>query len=192
MKIITYTRQPLGQNRTDELRHVVESHGNLVVAAFSDDPAISGKNKFAGWRALVARLDDADQIIVGSVGDLPGRSVTDLLKILATFKDRGVGLYLQREGIDTRTGSAAILDLITAYMAAKLSRAIRGGQAKALAQGRKPGRPPVPSRIRAQIQTALSRGAGIRPTARKFAVSAASVINIRDAMMRVERERMAA
>jgi DNA invertase Pin-like site-specific DNA recombinase len=182
VKIITYTRQPLGQNRTDELRHVVESRGNRVAASFSDNPAISGKNKFAGWRALVARLDDADQIVVGSVGDLPGRSVTDLLKILATFEDRGVGLYLQREGIDTRTGSAAILDLIASYRRAKLSQSIRTGQKTARMQGKVIGRPAVPDCVQRRILAALADGGGIRSTARTFNVSPATIINIRRAM----------
>jgi DNA invertase Pin-like site-specific DNA recombinase len=191
MKIIIYTRQPLGQNRTDDLRHVVESHGNLVVAAFSDDPAISGKNKFAGWRALVARLDDADQIVVGSVGDLPGRKVADLLKILAVLRDHGVTLRLNHEAIDTGAGTAATLDLITTYRRAMLSQAIVAGQRKARNAGKILGRPPVPDHIRRRILDALSNGYGTRTTARRFGVSPASVVNIRR-MMDVEPEKLAA
>lgn len=182
MKIIIYTRQPLGQNRTDDLRRVVQSHGNLVVATFSDDPAISGKNKFAGWRALVARLDDADQIVVGSVGDLPGRKVLDLLKILAMLRERGVTLRLNQEAIDTGAGTAATLDLIATYRRAALSQAIIAGQKKARRNGKILGRPPVPDPIRLRIADALANGIGIRLAARRFNVSPGTVVNIRTMM----------
>jgi hypothetical protein len=47
------------------------------------------------------RLGEADQVVVGSAGDLPGKKVPDLLKILDQLRDHAVGLYLHREGIDT-------------------------------------------------------------------------------------------
>ena len=184
MKIITYSRQGFGQNETESehLRKSVEDRGGVVIATFTDDPAIIGKGKYAGWRALVARLGDADQVVVGTVGDLPGKTVADLFKILATLRDQHVGLFLHQECINSDDGAAAILDLVAAYRTAKISEAIRAGQAKALACGRKTGRPAVPSRIRKKIRTALARGAGVRPTARRFDVSPATVVNIRRAM----------
>jgi DNA invertase Pin-like site-specific DNA recombinase len=184
VRTLIYVRQFSTQSETEAklLRRSVEGRGDAVVATFTDDPSISGKGKYAGWRALVARLDDTDQVVVGSVADLPGQKAAHLFKILAMLNDHGVGLCLDHEGIDTDDGATAILGLVAAYRAAKLSDAIRHGQAKALAQGRKPGRPPVPSRIQEQIRTALARGAGIRPTARRFDVSPASVVNIRRAM----------
>jgi len=188
-----YVRHSFGKDGTQAelLCKSIEDRGDTVIASFSDDLTIPGKGKYAGWRALVTRLDEADQVIVGSTSDLPGRKAVDLFKILDLLRDHGVSLRLDHEGIDTDDGATAILDLVSVYRIAKLSEAIRYGQAKAIAQGRKPGRPPVPSRIQEQIRTALSRGAGIRPTARRFAVSPASVINIRRIMSAVP-ERMAA
>jgi DNA invertase Pin-like site-specific DNA recombinase len=179
-----YVRHSFGKDGTQAelLRKSVEDRGDTVIASFADDSTIIGKGKYAGWNSLVTRLDDADRLIVGSVADLPGRKAADLFKILAVLNDHGVSLRLDHEGIDTDDGAAAILDLVTAYRAAKLSKAIRDGQVKALAQGRKTGRPAVPSRIRKKIRTALARGAGVRPTARRFDVSPATVVNIRRAM----------
>jgi DNA invertase Pin-like site-specific DNA recombinase len=91
--------------------------------------------------------------------------------------------------IDTATAPAVtMLDIIAAYRRAKLSAAIKSGQAKALAAGKRIGRPEVPECVRRRIQAALLGGAGIRPAARRFNVSGGTVINIRRSMGRVEAE----
>ena len=185
MRTLIYVRQRFNDHGTEAtlLRKSVENRGDVVAATFTDDPTIIGKGKNAGWNAMLGSLAHGDQVIVGTVGDLPGKTVADLFKILATLRDHNVGLFLHRERINSDDGAAAILDLIGVYRAAKLSRAIRDGQAKALAQGRKTGRPAVPPLIQAQIRAALAGGAGVRPTARRYAVSPASVVNIRRAML---------
>ena len=193
MKTIIYSRQiPTGnRNEVVPLRTVVEYHGDTVIATIHDDPAILGKGKYAGWRALIGRLADADQVVVGSVDDLPGRTVHDLLKILSILSDHGVGLYLHREQIDTDGGAAAILALTAAYRAARRSEAIKRGISRARKAGKVIGRPAVPNHVRRQIQMALANGAGIRPTARRFRVSPGTVVNIRR-MMDAEIDRLAA
>jgi DNA invertase Pin-like site-specific DNA recombinase len=162
-----------------DLRQAVEVRGDMVVAAFADDGRIVGRGKYAGWNGLLASLEDVDQVAVANAGDLPGRTVNDLLKLLATFRDRGVVLYIVNQRIDTGSAGFALLDLIRAYCAAKLSQAIRAGQARALAAGKHIGRPMIPSRVMRRVVACLADGAGIRPTARRFNVSPASVINIR-------------
>jgi DNA invertase Pin-like site-specific DNA recombinase len=95
------------------------------------------------------------------------------------LRDHGVGLYVHSEQIDTASSGFALLDLIRAYRRAKLSQAIRNGQAKALLAGKRVGRPTVPRDIVTRIQAALTEGGGIRPTDRVYVVSPASLINIR-------------
>jgi DNA invertase Pin-like site-specific DNA recombinase len=164
------------------LRHTVENRGDNVVAVHADDSAITGRGKFAAWRTMVADLNAVDQIVISDAGDIPGRTVADLLKILAILRDHGVGLYLHTEHIDTTSTTFALLDIIAAYRAAKLSQAIRAGQMRARAAGKTIGRPIVPLRVQDRIRSALTDGGGIRPTARRFGVSPASVINIRRSM----------
>jgi DNA invertase Pin-like site-specific DNA recombinase len=65
---------------------------------------------------------------------------------------------------------------------AKLSKAIRDGQQMAREAGKRIGRPEVPASIRRQIEVALASGCGVRPTAKRFGVAAATVVNIRQAM----------
>ena len=65
----------------------------------------------------------------------------DLLKIVGILRDHGVGLYLYNEQIDTASSGFALLDLVhRGLRRTKLSQAIRNGQAKALAAGKRIGR----------------------------------------------------
>jgi DNA invertase Pin-like site-specific DNA recombinase len=186
--VVIYTRSRTdpagtGPELVSDLRRAVDDRDDIVVATFVDDGQITGRGKYAGWRKLLAGLDQVDQVIVGGAGDLPGRTVQDLLKILGTFRDHGVTLFVRSEKIDTSGTGFVLLDLIAAYRRAKLSAAIRDGQARALAVGKRIGRPAIPYCIMTRVKASLLAGNGIRPTARRFAVSPASVINIRRAMV---------
>jgi hypothetical protein len=75
-----------------------------------------------------------------------------------------------------------VLDIVGDYRRAKLPQAIRNGQARAVAAGKRIGRPIVPRRVQDSVRVALTDGGRIRPTAPLFNVSPASVINIRRTM----------
>jgi Resolvase, N terminal domain len=85
------------------LRPTVEERGDMVVSTFQDDAGITGRGKYAGWHRLIAHLDTVDRIVVADAGDLPGRSVADLLKILGLLRDRGVTLHLHNIETGTTT-----------------------------------------------------------------------------------------
>jgi DNA invertase Pin-like site-specific DNA recombinase len=193
MRTIIYFRQlpTLNGPEAELLRAAVENRGGAVISTFCDDPTITARGKYTGWRKMIGSLDQADQVVVGSVVHLPGQTVIDLLRILAVMNEHRVGLCLHREGINTDDGATAVLGLIAAYRAAKLSEAIRHGISKARAEGKVIGRPAVPNLVRRQIQTALANGAGIRPCGRRFNVSPGTVVNIRR-MMDAEVDRLAA
>jgi DNA invertase Pin-like site-specific DNA recombinase len=182
-RVVIYARQSGTQTGPlADLRQAVEGRGAIVVATYIDDGNLTGRGKYAGWRTLIAHLDAVDQIAIPGAGDIPGKAVPDLLRTLGILRDHGVGLYVHHEGIDTASTNFALLDIITAYREAKLSQAIRNGQAKALAAGKRIGRPVVPRRVKDRIRAALAQGGGVRSTARQFNVSPASVINIRRTM----------
>ncbi|MGD0109636.1 MAG: recombinase family protein [Rhodopila sp.] len=143
--VATYSRLTGTEHElASELRHTVESRGDTVVAVHTDDVAITGRGKYAGWRNMVADLSTVDQIALSSAGDIPGKTVSDLFKVLAILRDRGVGLYLHDEQIDTASTGFVLLDIIASYRRGKLSQAIRAGQARAVAAGKRIGRPVVP------------------------------------------------
>ncbi len=183
-RVIIYARLPDGSEFEvlSDLRQAVEARGDTIIATFVDDALIVGRGKYAGWRKLIAGLGECQQVVVANAGALPGKGVPDLLKLLAIFRRHGVALCLHTEGITTDSDAFALLAIIEAYRSAKLSQAIKAGQARALATGKRIGRPQVPPRIRDQIQACLADGGGVRPTARRFGVSPASVVNLRRAM----------
>src|SRR5579862_7733444 len=110
MRTFIYTRQTSGQAEAlASVRAATESRGDLVITTFTDDPAILGKGKFGGWRAMITRLGEVDLVVVGSAGDLPGRTVKDLLKILDQLRHHDVELRVHRGEINTSDGTAAIL-----------------------------------------------------------------------------------
>jgi DNA invertase Pin-like site-specific DNA recombinase len=173
----------------EHLRQAVEDRGDTVVGSFVDfGPEIRLRPRSVGWKNILESLYGVDQVVVMSAGDLPGKSMRDLLHLLGILRDHGVGLFVLTKHIDTGNGSSVMLDLITAYRAAQLSQAIRKGQAKALEAGKVIGRPKVPANIRLRIQACLAMGHGIRSTARHFHVSPASVINIRRSMDQINAE----
>jgi putative DNA-invertase from lambdoid prophage Rac len=172
-----------------DLRQAVQDDGDIVVATFIDDAQIEGKGKHAAWNRLLTNLRSIDQVVLSDPGDLPGRTVRDLLAILT--KLGGVAIVVPSMGIDTATGSAAVIGLVAAYRASKLSQAIRRGQQRAKASGKRIGRPPIPAGVKRRILTDLADGAGVRPTARKYNVSAASVVSLKQSMV-VNADRMAA
>jgi DNA invertase Pin-like site-specific DNA recombinase len=165
-----------------DLRQVGQNRGDTVVAVYTDDGRIDGKGKNAGWRQLLTDLYQFDQVMLADVGDLPGKTVKDLLAILRVLLDNGVSLAVPGQDIDTQNGSSPVLGLVEKYREAKLSQAIRNGQAKARQAGKRIGRPSIPACVRRRIEAALAEGGGIRPTARRFNVSPASVIAIRKEM----------
>jgi DNA invertase Pin-like site-specific DNA recombinase len=192
-RVFIYSRLPLQQTRTkaevlDALQRAVEDRGYVVVATFVDDAAITRRGKYAGWREMLLRLDQVDQVVVADAGDLPGRNVADLLKLLGAFRDHRIGLYLHREGIDTSSSSFATLEIVEVCRRAKLSAAIRAGQAKALAAGKRIGRPPIPPGVLRRIRACLLAGDGTRSIARRFNISPASVSAIRGRMSEVDAE----
>lgn len=188
-RVALYVRSP---KLLRDLRDDVERRGDVIVGVHLDDGRLVGRGKYTGWRAVVSGLAQLDRIAVGCAGDLPGRNVNDLLGILSRLQDDHVSLRLYREGIDTEDGPAAILDLIAAYRRAKLSQAIRHGISKARIKGKVIGRPAVPDHVRQRVMADLANGNGIRSVARRFGVSPATVINIRDSIIRVGPAKMAA
>jgi hypothetical protein len=76
------------------LRRAVEDRSDMVVSTFQDDAGITGRGKYAGWHRLIASLDTVDRVVVADAGNLPGRTVADLLKVLGILRDRGATLHL--------------------------------------------------------------------------------------------------
>ena len=159
----------------DQLAKIVGDRGGQVVGVYRVG------HHGAGWKALLGHLDAVDTVAIEDIHDLIGpiRSLNELLSALARLHDESVSLFVARSRIDTQARSAAdLLALMIAFKQAKRSKAIRQGQERAVAAGRKVGRPEVRPKLRQRIADAVAAGGGIRPTAKRFGVSPGTVINI--------------
>ena len=179
-----YLRAALGSAGTpcgqvDRFQRAIADAADVLGETYVDDANIAGRGKNAGWRRLMADLEGIDQIVLANAVDLPSRTVADLLRLLTKLSQHGIAVVVPSVSIDTSSGSAAALNLLAAYRRAKWTVAIRAGQVRAQREWQRIGRPPIPIAARSRIAAALLEGAGIRPTAREFNISPASVVAIR-------------
>jgi hypothetical protein len=104
-RVVLYCRPPARSDPglPERLRQAVDDRGDTVAATYTDDAEIIGRGKYTAWRRLISCLDDMDEIIVSNAGDIPGRSIGDLLTILGLLCDHGVRLRLLDVGSGTET-----------------------------------------------------------------------------------------
>jgi DNA invertase Pin-like site-specific DNA recombinase len=101
---------------------------------------------------------------------------------MAELDNLGVGQFYFRESIDTSTPHGqAMLEMAAVF--AKLERAmiserVKAGLARAKAQGKRLGRPPLTNRQRESVLLAKRNGMSIRAIARQTKVSFGSVRNV--------------
>ena len=112
-RVAIYLRVSTSKQDTDnqrrELEAVAERSGWKVVKVY-EDAGISGAKGRDQRPALDAMMKavnakEFDMVASWSVDRL-GRSLTDLLSILQGLHDKGVGLFLHQQGLDTSTTAA--------------------------------------------------------------------------------------
>jgi DNA invertase Pin-like site-specific DNA recombinase len=134
-----------------------------------EDAGISGakgRDKRPGLDAMLKAVNakEIDMFATWSVDRL-GRSLTDLLGILQGLHDKGVGLYLHQQGLDTSTtADKAMFQMLGVF--AEFERGIIGervnpGLARARANGTKLGRRRIAPAVEAQILEMKASGDGI-------------------------------
>jgi hypothetical protein len=94
-----YVRRYSGLAGTDRelsanLAQAIQDRGDILIATYIDDGRVTGKGKYSGWRRLLNDLDVIEQIAMADPGHLPGKTVTDLLSILAALTDRDVAVVV--------------------------------------------------------------------------------------------------
>jgi hypothetical protein len=113
-RVAIYLRVSTSKQDTDnqrrELEAVAERSGWKVVKAY-EDAGISGakgRDQRPGLDAMMKAVNakEFDMVASWSVDRL-GRSLTDLLSILQSLHEKGVGLFLHQQGLDTSTTAGA-------------------------------------------------------------------------------------
>ncbi|POR39867.1 recombinase family protein [Methylobacterium sp. V23] len=174
------------ENQARQLHEVAGRLGWTVVAIFKDDgvSGTKGRDQRPGLDALmkgVARRE-FDLVAAWSVDRL-GRSLPDLVALLAELQARGVDLFLHQQALDTSTPSGRMLFQMLAVFA-EFERAMIVARVRAGLQrtNKRLGRPPMDAAKVEAIRALLLAGTGIRETARRTGAGTATVMRVRKAM----------
>ncbi len=179
---VSTTNGQTPENQLRELREVATRAGWTVVEEFVDH-GISGAKERAKRPAFDrmtrgAARREFDIVMAWSVDRL-GRSLQDLVSFLADLQACGVDLYLHRQGVDTTTpGGKALFQMMGVFAEFEremIRERVNSGLARAKAQGKRLGRPPISSKIEGEIRTARKEGKGILRIAREIGVGSGTV-----------------
>jgi DNA invertase Pin-like site-specific DNA recombinase len=182
------TTEQTVENQRRELQAIAERHGWQVVAEFADEgvSGTKGRDKRPGYDRLcqgIARKE-FDRVAAWSVDRL-GRSLQGLVAFLGELHAKGVDLYLHQQGIDTGTpaGKAMfqMMGVFAEFERAMIVERVNAGLARARAQGKRLGRPTLPSAKEAAIRASLESGNGIHKTAKLAGVGVSAVQRIKAA-----------
>lgn len=172
-------------NQRRELEAVAERNGWSIVQEFADR-GISGAKGRDGRPGLDALLKgvarkEFDVVAAWSVDRL-GRSLQDLVALLSDLHAKGVDLYLHQQGIDTTTASGRMLfqmlGVFAEFERSMIRERVQAGLARARAQGKRLGRPPLAPEREQAVKKAHKRGGSIREIAAETGVSVGTVQRI--------------
>jgi DNA invertase Pin-like site-specific DNA recombinase len=172
-------------NQRRELVDVAERHGWQAVQVFADEgvSGAKGRDQRPGFDALckgIARRD-FDMVAAWSVDRL-GRSLQDLVGFLGELHGKHVDLYLHQQGLDTSTPAGRamfqMLGVFAEFERAMIRERVMSGLARARAEGKRMGRPPVAPMVVDKVRAAREKGLSVRKIAAKYGVGLATVQRI--------------
>ena len=173
-------------NQIADLTDMGRRLGWQVVEIVSDEASgVKGRDRRPGYDRLLKMITrrDVDVVAVWSV-DRIARSLSELLSFLGEVQSRGVDLYLHRQAVDTSTpGGRALFQLMGVFAEFERSlivERVRAGLQRAKAEGKKLGRPALPTTTRDRIRKALAKKLPIRAIARTVKVAPITVRRVRD------------
>lgn len=173
MALIGYARcSTLDQNVDDQVARLTETGCEKVFA----DIGVSGKlGTRPQWDAALDYLRAGDTLVVTKL-DRAGRSVRHLLEMSANLSERGIGLRILDQGIDTNTAIGrmfyTILGALAEFERELIIERTHEGLRTARAKGHKSGRAPKLSQAqRAEVLRLHDDGRSIVDIAELFNVS---------------------
>src|ERR1700686_2947672 len=190
-RVAIYIRVSTSKQDTDnrrELEAVAKRSGWQVV----EDAGISGakgRDQRPGLDAMMKAVNakEFDMVASWSVDRL-GRSLTDLLSMLQGLHEKGVGLFLHQQGLDTSTtaGKAMfqMLGVFAEFERGIIRERVNAGLARARANGTKLGRRRVEPAVEARILELKADGHGILKIGRTLGVGTSVVQRVVSAASR--------
>jgi DNA invertase Pin-like site-specific DNA recombinase len=174
------------ENQVRELRQIAERRGWEVVEIYSD-AGISGAKGRDKRPGLDRMLNDASRrkfdVVMAWAIDRLGRSLIDLLGTVQHLESCGVDLFLDQQSIDTTTPAGKLMFQVCGAFAeferSMIRQRVRLGLKRAVAQGKKLGRPQIDSAIERKVQQELRKGMGILRTAKGLGIGTGTVQRIK-------------
>ncbi len=171
---------------TDDRQSVSLQKDALVASGVDErhlhhDKASGARDDRPGLKRCMDELRSGDVLVVWKLDRL-GRSLPNLLAIIADLKERGVAFRSLTEQMDTTTPHGELLfslfGAIAQYERALTRERILAGLAAAKRRGRRGGRPPAlgPERLE-QVIAALNGGASKSSVCRSFKVARTTLLD---------------
>jgi DNA invertase Pin-like site-specific DNA recombinase len=185
-RVAIYIRVSTSKQDTDnqrrELEAVAKRSGWEIVRVY-EDAGISGakgRDQRPGLDAMMKGVNSKEFDLVASWSvDRLGRSLTDLLNILQALHEKGVGLFLHQQGLDTSTtaGKAMfqMLGVFAEFERGIIRERVNAGLARARANGTKLGRRRINPSVEKRILELRAEGDGILKIGRKLGVGTSVV-----------------
>ena len=193
-RVALYLRVSTDHQTTDnqerELRQVAERAGWEIVEVYKDR-GISGAKDRTQRPAFDRMVTDGTRrrfdVIASWSIDRLGRSLQGLVAFLSEVHELGIDLYLHQQGVDTTTpaGKAMfqMMGVFAEFERAMIRERVRAGLQRAVAQGRRLGRPPLDGDKERAIRTALRKGkVSVRRIAAEMGVGSSTVQRIKAEM----------
>lgn len=169
-------------NQILELEAMAERQGWIISQVYKDQGISGSKGREGrpGFDALSKAVirKEIDLVAVWSVDRL-GRSLQSLVDFLQMLHEKGVGLYLHQQGLDTTTSAGKamfqMMGVFAEFERAMIKERVRAGLQRAQAQGKVLGRPKVTSDIEEAICKARDTGKGMIKIAKELGVGVSTV-----------------
>lgn len=170
------------ENQRQDLVRVAEQRGWQIVEEYVDHgiSGSKGRDKRPQFDHLAkdAASGKLDLVAAWSI-DRIGRSLPHLVEFIEELRAQNVGLYLHQQQVDTSTAAGrAFLQMAGVFAEFERSiivERINAGLARARAQGRVGGRPPVSGRVERRIRQMRAKGAGKLKIARTLGCGVSTV-----------------
>jgi len=189
MRAVIYTRTSTKSQKTDmqldALHTLVERNGYDLIDTIEDvgvSGTVLGSNR-VGMQKLMKMVQrrDIDVVCVYSV-DRIGRKLTDILSIAENLNDKGVGLVIHKNGIDTTTTTGRHLLSFFALIAEMerdfIASRIADGMAAAKLKNKQIGRKPLSDTSKQKVITLRKQGMSMNKIAKELSVGNSQVLRI--------------
>jgi DNA invertase Pin-like site-specific DNA recombinase len=170
------------ENQVARLTEVAKARGWEIVATF-DDAGISGAKGRQDRPALDQMLKDASKgrfdVVMTWAIDRLGRSLVDLLATVQHLESCKVDLFIDQQSIDTTTPTGRLMFQMVGAFAeferSMIRQRVNAGLKRAVANGKKLGRPLNDPKAIERARAALQQGTGIVKVARQVGLGVGTV-----------------